>query len=68
MPINLHRWCAENAASFHEMEQIEMALYPSPEDRDVALVQWVVRCLGNPANNDGGDVLEAVLDNRRAAA
>jgi hypothetical protein len=45
--VDLAAWCAERAERFRDMEQHELALYPSPDDRDTALVEWTVRALGN---------------------
>ena len=65
--INLHRWGADTTAKFREKEHIEMAMYPTPEDRDASLAAWVLRVLANPDNAEGGAVLDAVVDQRKGA-
>ncbi|WP_420123873.1 hypothetical protein [Nakamurella sp.] len=61
--IDLAGWCAKAAADYHDFEQHEMAMYPDDDSRDRALVEWVVRVLGNPAQEASRDVL-AVLATR----
>lgn len=68
MTVNLHRWCRDTAAAFREMEHVEMAMYPTPEDRDYSLACWVIRVLGNPANTDVAEVLAAINEQRRERA
>ena len=46
--INVHRWCADQAAAFREKEAVERSVFLTPDARDDALVEWVVRCLGDP--------------------
>lgn len=58
--INLHAWADDAARNYREFERIEMAMYPSPEHRDVALVEWVLRVLARPENEGTGQVLEAI--------
>lgn len=62
--VNLHRWCADTAADFRDMEQHEMAMYPSPDDRDAALAEWVVRVLANPKLAASAEVVAAISDRR----
>ncbi len=57
---NLHAWADETAAHFREFEQIEMAMYPSGDHRDAALVEWVLRVLARPENDGTADVLESI--------
>lgn len=63
--INLYAWCAQLAEKFREYEHIEMAAYPTGDDRDDDIVMWVVRCLANPDCEGSAEVLEAI-DRQRA--
>jgi hypothetical protein len=63
---DLYRWCRDRAEAFRDYEHHEMALWPTGDDRDTAIVEWVVRCLGNPNFEAGAEVL-AILAERRAA-
>lgn len=60
--ININRWCAGLADAYREFEQVEMAMYPSADDRDQALVEWVVRCLGNPDCEGASDVVALLAE------
>ena len=50
--INVHRWCGDRAAGFREKEQAERSLFMTPDARDAALVEWVVKGLGDPGCED----------------
>jgi len=58
--INLHTWCARIADAYRDFEQHELAMYPDDDSRDTAIVEWVVRVLGNPELAESRAVL-AVL-------
>ena len=62
MTVNLDRWCAQSAAEFREMEHIEWAAYPSETDRDGALVEYIVRTLGNPALAESREVVQLLAE------
>ncbi len=66
MTAFLNWWCAKNSREFRAMENSERLDHSTPEARDAALVEWVVRCLGNPDNTDAGRALGAVNSNRIA--
>jgi hypothetical protein len=64
--LDLAGWCAETAADHRDYEDRELAMYPG-DDRDRAIVEWVVRVLGNPKQADSRAVL-AVLAERHGLA
>jgi hypothetical protein len=59
-PVDLTAWCHERAEAHRDYEDHEL---PEYEDRDVALVGWVVRVLGSPALVESRRVLEALATN-----
>ena len=40
-------WCTRIAHGHRTYEDRELAMYPTTADRDRALVEWTLRCLGN---------------------
>lgn len=66
-PLDLSAWCHTTAERFRDMEEHELAMYPSPDARDAALVEWVVRVLGNPQLPESAAVV-ATLAGRHGAA
>ncbi|TDC48854.1 hypothetical protein E1258_27665 [Micromonospora sp. KC207] len=57
--VDLTTWCAKAAANHRDYEEHELAMYTG-DDRDRAIVEWVVRVLGNPELAESRSVL-AVL-------
>jgi hypothetical protein len=54
---DLAAWCRKQAANHRTYEEHELPLY---EDRDVALIEWAVRCLGNPLTATAVPVLRII--------
>lgn len=67
-PLDLESWCQERAERFWQHEQIEMATFPSPGYRDIALVEWTVRTLGNPELPESREVLGILAERHPAPA
>lgn len=42
---DIWKWCADITEEFRTFERCELAAFA---DRDLAIVEWTVRCLGNP--------------------
>jgi hypothetical protein len=63
--VNIYAWCAKRADAFRDMERHEMAMYPSNDDRDQALVEWTIRVLANRSVAGTAEVL-AEIEERRA--
>jgi hypothetical protein len=64
--VNLHAWAGQTAEAYRNFEQHELAMYPSRDHRDSALVEWVLRVLARPENAGTAQVLEAI-DRQRAS-
>lgn len=58
--VNLSTWCAQTADAHRDFEQHEMAMYPSADHRDTAIVEWVIRVLGNPELDESRHVLALI--------
>ncbi|MFF0721320.1 hypothetical protein [Micromonospora sp. NPDC003816] len=56
-PVDLAAWCQERAEAHREYEDHELPLY---DDRDNALIHWVVRVLGSPTLEESRQVLAAL--------
>ncbi|MEU7590702.1 hypothetical protein AB0A95_30975 [Micromonospora sp. NPDC049230] len=54
---DLAAWCRKRAANHRAYEEHELPLY---EDRDIALIEWAVRCLGNPRTATAVPVLRII--------
>ena len=60
--LDLHGWCRDRAHSHHVYETRELAYYPSETARDIALIEWTVRCLGNPALDTAREALRQISE------
>lgn len=60
--LDLHAWCRKYTKAFLTFENREMAMWPSDAARDLGVVEWTLRCLGNPENADALAVLEALVE------
>lgn len=61
----LAAWCARQAQAFRHTERT--ITYRPGADRDAALVEWTLGCLGDPDRDGSGDALEHV-DRLRAVS
>jgi hypothetical protein len=61
----LAAWCAAQAASFRNTEHT--ITYRPGVDRDTALVEWTLGCLGDTDRDGSGDALEHI-DRLRAVS
>lgn len=59
---DLHGWCRKTTKGFLTFENRELAAWPSDAARDLGIVEWTLRCLGNPANADVLPVLAALVE------
>ncbi len=62
--FNLPTWCQVRAERFRDFEQHEMAMYPDGDSRDMAIVEWTIRCLANPSCEGSAEVLAAIIEQR----
>ena len=60
--LDLTAWCRQRAKSHHVYETRELAYYPTDESRDVALVEWTVRTLGNPSLPESVEALRILAE------
>jgi len=58
--LNLPTWCLLRAERFRDFEQREMAMYPDGDSRDMAIVEWTIRCLANPQLADAREALALI--------
>ena len=64
--IELFAWCRRQAEGFRDWEQHEMAMFDSNDARDLELVEWVVRVLGNPELVMSREVLKILAERHPA--
>lgn len=62
MPVDLSGWCRRRVTAFWDWEQREMAMFPTRFDRDVAIVEWTLRTLGNPELPESADVVRQLAE------
>lgn len=64
LPTTLEKWCKDimmSAGGFRVWEDREFVIH---KNRDIAIVEWTIRCLGNP-KCEGSDYVMEKLDERR---
>jgi hypothetical protein len=63
--VDIAEWCADITDEFRTFERCEMAMFG---DRDLAIVEWTIRCLGNPRSTKRSAEVVALLSARHAPA
>lgn len=64
---DLHQFCQDiitGTGGLHDFERDEFAIRNG--EPDVAVAEWVIRCLGNNPDPKVDAVLEAIMERRRA--
>ncbi|MEE9341063.1 MAG: hypothetical protein V3V21_05305 [Thermoplasmata archaeon] len=62
----MHEWCRDNVHGTGGLHSLEYHESVSWGDRDVGIVEWVIRCLANPRCTGSGDMLDEIEKRRRA--
>lgn len=57
--FDLRHWCADSATNHRYYEDRELPAY---DDRDTAIVEWTVRCLGNPKLGGARNAIAAIAE------
>jgi hypothetical protein len=66
--VDIAAWCRDRMEAFLSWESHEMAMFPSGAEREVAIVEWVVRVLGNPESSESAEVLRLLVARHEAVA
>jgi hypothetical protein len=66
--VDIAAWCRDRMEAFLSWESHEMAMFPSGAEREVAIVEWVVRVLGNPELANSAEVVRLLAARHEAVS